>query len=266
MTAPTGDPTSRTLALARAGLWLLPVYGVLLTLSTLTHQPDPETDFAGYSRYVTTDLFLASHLGASILGAGLGLVGLVAALLLLVRGPAAVPALVATALTIVANTLLTAVFAAAAFAQPAIGRAFLAGDETARDIDADVYGHAAVQHRRGRPAAVRRRCRGLRARARPDVAGAPLAGLRLRDGTGRVRAARDPRPGPPAPRRCGRRGLGRPGRRTAAAGESGAQPWGWAMLTIHEIPNRSSQAPNSSPHICRSSGTDTLPPAESFSQ
>ena len=58
--------------------------------------------------------------------------------------------------------------------------------------------HAAVQHRRGRPAAVRRRCRGLRARARPDVAGAPLAGLRLRDGTGRVRAARDPGPGPPA--------------------------------------------------------------------
>lgn len=140
MSVPTETQTSRTLRLARAGLWLLPVYGVLLTLSTLTHQPDPETDFAGYSRYITTDVFLASHLGASILGAGLGLVGLVAALLLLVRGPAAVPALVATALTIVANTLLTAVFAAAAFAQPAIGRAFLAGDETARDIDADVYG------------------------------------------------------------------------------------------------------------------------------
>jgi hypothetical protein len=118
------EPPARRLPMraVRAGVWLLPVYGALLTVSTLTHQPDPATEFDALSRYVTTDIFLVSHLGASILGAGLGLVGVVAALLVLVRGPAATSALVGAALTIVANTLLTAVFAAAAFTQPAIGR------------------------------------------------------------------------------------------------------------------------------------------------
>src|ERR671914_2606076 len=69
---------------ARAGLWFLPIYGVLLALSTLTQQPDYETDFRGYAEYITTDRFLVSHLGASIAGASLGLLGVVAALLFLV--------------------------------------------------------------------------------------------------------------------------------------------------------------------------------------
>ncbi len=129
-----------SMSMVRAGVWLLPVYGVLLALSTLTHQPDPEAEFEEYSRYITTDIFLVSHLGASILGAGLGLVGLVAALLLLVRGPAAVSAMVGAALTIVGNMLITTVFGAAAFTQPALGRAFLAGDEGMPTLNDDVYG------------------------------------------------------------------------------------------------------------------------------
>ena len=139
MTAGRGA-TSRVRSVARAGLWLLPVYGLLLTLSTLTHQPDPATEFEEYARYVSTDVFLASHLVGSILGAGLGLAGIVSALYFLLSGPAAVSALVGVALTAVANVLLTAVFAAAAFAQPAIGRAFLAGDEGMRAFNDDVYG------------------------------------------------------------------------------------------------------------------------------
>ncbi len=134
------EATSTPMRYARAGVWLLPVYGVLLTLSTLTHQPDPETEFDEYARYVTTDLFLVSHLVGSILGAGLGLVGVVAAMVYLLRGTTAAGAMVGAALTIVANTLVTAVFAAAAFAQPAIGRAFLAGDEGMREFNDDVYG------------------------------------------------------------------------------------------------------------------------------
>src|SRR5215210_6444977 len=38
------------------------------------------------------------------------------------------------------------------------------------------------------------------------------------------------------------------------------------MLTIHGIPNRSTHMPNSSPHICFSSGNETVPPSESLSQ
>ena len=45
-----------------------------------------------------------------------------------------------------------------------------------------------------------------------------------------------------------------------------AQPWGWVMFTIHGTPNRSAHMPNSSPHICFSSGTDTVPPADNCSQ
>ena len=114
---------------ARAGLWLLPIYGVLLALSTLTQQPDYETDFRGYAEYITTDRFLLSHLGASIAGAALGLLGVVAALLFLVRGPAVTAAIAGTALTIVGNVGNIALFGVAAFAQPAIGHAHLDGAE-----------------------------------------------------------------------------------------------------------------------------------------
>lgn len=134
MTASSTAPVAAQTRLATAGLWLLPTYAVLLTLSTLTHQPDSTSEFGDWSRYVTTDVFLVSHLVGSILGAGLGLVGLVAALLLLVRGPAAVSAMIGVALSIVANTLLTAIFGVAAFAQPAIGRAFLDGGEGMQDL------------------------------------------------------------------------------------------------------------------------------------
>lgn len=121
----------------RAAVWLLPVYAVLLTLGTLTHQPDPKTEFDAYARYVTTGPFLASHLGASILGAALGVLGVVAAAAYLRPGPATY---LAVAGTVVGNVVTSAVFGAAAFAQPAVGRAYLRGTADAAVIDADVYG------------------------------------------------------------------------------------------------------------------------------
>jgi hypothetical protein len=85
-------------------------------------------------------VFVVNHVGASILGAGLGLVGAVCAMVLMLRGPAAGTALVATAITIIGNVLFTSVFAAAAYAQPAIGRAFLDGMPGAEGLYDDVYG------------------------------------------------------------------------------------------------------------------------------
>jgi hypothetical protein len=131
---------SRVTRFARAGLWLLPVYGVLLALSTLSQQPDYDTDFRGYAEYVTTDRFLISHLGASIAGAALGLLGVVAALAFLARGPAITAAIAGTALTIVGNVGNIALFGVAAFAQPAIGRAYLDGAEGVPELNEDVYG------------------------------------------------------------------------------------------------------------------------------
>ena len=67
--------TPRVRAFARGALWALPVWAALLFLGTITHQPDTQTDFAGFAAYVTTPQFLWSHLIASIAGAAIGSVG-----------------------------------------------------------------------------------------------------------------------------------------------------------------------------------------------
>jgi hypothetical protein len=53
-----------------------------------------------------------------------------------------------------------------------------------------------------------------------------------------------------------------------AYGRSGdeLQACGWETLTIHEMPNLSWHCPNSSPHICFSSGIVTSPPRDNFFQ
>lgn len=127
---------------ARVGLWALPGYGVLLGLSNLTHQP-PITDFEAYARYITTDVFLVSHLGASIFGAALGILGVVAVTAFLVRGRAAVAAVTGLVLTIVTNVFLAATFGSATFVQPGIGRAYLNGVAGMEALNRDTaYGPA----------------------------------------------------------------------------------------------------------------------------
>ncbi|MEU4428792.1 hypothetical protein AB0F81_49975 [Actinoplanes sp. NPDC024001] len=110
----------------RAGLWALPAYGVLLGLSTVTHQPSID-DFDAYAEYITTDVFLISHLGASILGTGLAILGAVAVTGYLVRGRTAGAAITGLVLTTIANVFMAAAFGSATFVQPGIGRAHLAG-------------------------------------------------------------------------------------------------------------------------------------------
>ncbi|WP_328471570.1 hypothetical protein OHA21_07575 [Actinoplanes sp. NBC_00393] len=117
---------SATVRAAKAGLWALPAYGVLLGLSTITHQPSID-DFDAYARYITTDIFLISHIGASIFGAALAILGGIALTTFLVRGRAATSAIVGLALTTIANVFLAAAFGSSAFVQPGLGRAHLAG-------------------------------------------------------------------------------------------------------------------------------------------
>jgi len=126
-----GHGTPPAARIVRRGLWALPAWAALLFYGTLTHQPPPQTQLAAWSRYVTTPEFLASHLIASILGAAIGIIGMVALAVFLAgrgRPRAAVWGLV-TGVT--GSTLVTAVFGIAAFAQPAIGRDYLAGHTTA---------------------------------------------------------------------------------------------------------------------------------------
>ena len=133
-------PRSPARRAARVGLWALPGYALLLGLSTLTHQP-PVTDFDAYARYITTDVFLVSHLGASIFGAGLAILGAVAVTAFLAHGRAARAAVIGLTLTTITNVFLSATFGSATFVQPGIGRAHLNGVDGMAAINADTaYG------------------------------------------------------------------------------------------------------------------------------
>ena len=124
---------------AKPGRWALPAYGVLLGLSTLTHQP-PVDDFDAYARYVTTGGFLISHLGASIFGAALAILGVVAVSEHLPRHRGVAAGLV---LTTIAQVFLAASFGSAAFVQPGLGRAHLNGVPGMAALNGDTaYGPA----------------------------------------------------------------------------------------------------------------------------
>lgn len=129
----------RTHTFARWVLWALPIWAMMLLLSVATKQPDPQSQFGEFARYVTTNQFLTSHLINSILGAAIGSVGFIGLLLHLSAGRGAGRSLAATIAMVSGNTLTAAVFGAAAFAQPALGRAFLAGNGDALALYNDVY-------------------------------------------------------------------------------------------------------------------------------
>lgn len=120
-------------------LWALPVWALMLLIGTWTHQPDPQTQFAAFADYITTDWFLASHLINSILGAAIGSIGFIGLMLYLSGTRAAGRSTAASIAMVAGNTLSSAVFGAAAFAQPAIGRIFQSGSGDALALYNDVY-------------------------------------------------------------------------------------------------------------------------------
>ena len=124
---------------ARRAIWALPVWAAMLFLSTLTHQPDPQTAFGDFATYVTTNGFLLSHLLNSILGAAIGSIGVIGLMLLLQDSTAAGKATTGMVTTVVANILASSIFGVAAFAQPAMGRVFLAGQDNALEFYNNVY-------------------------------------------------------------------------------------------------------------------------------
>jgi hypothetical protein len=136
-------PDSALDRFARIGLWLLPVYGLANLIGTLSSQPDYKKDFPGYARYIRTSQFLASHLLASMLGTAIGLLGFVALFVYLTRGRRAGFAASALVATVVGNVYMVALFGVAAFAQRAIGKAYLAGHHDVVSLNSSVYGNAA---------------------------------------------------------------------------------------------------------------------------
>lgn len=129
---------------AGVAIWALPAYVLMLGAVTLLRVPDPRADFAGYAAYVTTDRFRLAAL-AAMLGAGLSLVALVALAALLAGrhgGRTAGAALLAGIGAVAIGLPLSGL---GAYAQPAIGWAFLRGDTgVAVAVNEGTYGSAAA--------------------------------------------------------------------------------------------------------------------------
>ena len=131
--------TPQVRAFARGALWALPAWAIMLFLGTLTHQPDPQKDFAGFAAYVTTSSFLWSHLINSITGAAVGSIGVVGLTLYLQDSKVSKRALTGMIATILGNTMVSSIFGVAAFAQTAMGRLFIAGQTNMLDVYNQVY-------------------------------------------------------------------------------------------------------------------------------
>ena len=125
---------------ARLGLWAVPIYALLLGAGTITHQPEPQTHLGEWSRYVTTDEFLVSHLVASIGGAVFGALGAVALGIVFMRRGSVRLGLAGLLTGVAGNVLITSLFGVAAYTQPAIGRFYLAGHQ---DLAQGLYYDAA---------------------------------------------------------------------------------------------------------------------------
>ena len=130
---------SKVQTFARRALWALPVWAAMLFLGTLEHQPDPLTDFAGFAEFITTSRFLWSHLINSILGAAIGSIGVIGLMLYLQDTRVVGKAITAMVCMVMSNSINTSIFGVAAFAQPAMGRLYLTGQQNASEFYQQTY-------------------------------------------------------------------------------------------------------------------------------
>src|SRR4028118_718426 len=111
------------------GLLGLPIYGVLTFFSSLNPQPDPNTHYEAWARYVTTDFYLLKHLFASGLGLILVIFGTIALGAYLTTSRAGRMGLVGMVITVFGTLLFLMIGGLSIFAVPKEGQAFLAGIE-----------------------------------------------------------------------------------------------------------------------------------------
>jgi hypothetical protein len=111
------------------GLLGLPLYGALTFWSSLHPQPDPNTRYEAWSRFVTTDHYVLSHLLGSILGLILAIFGTFALGAYLARSRDPRLGLVAMVMTVLGSALFLPAMGVSTFATPEEGQAYLAGIE-----------------------------------------------------------------------------------------------------------------------------------------
>jgi hypothetical protein len=111
------------------GLLGLPLYGALTFWSSMNPQPDPSTHYEAWSRFVTTDHYVLTHLFGSILGIIFAIFGTFALGVYLTRSRAGRLGLVAMVVTVLGSALFLTGMGVSAFAVPEEGQAYLAGIE-----------------------------------------------------------------------------------------------------------------------------------------
>jgi hypothetical protein len=116
------------------GLLGLPLYGVLTFFSSLNPQPDPNTQYDAWARYVTTDFYVLKHLFASDIGLILAIFGTFALGACLATSRAGRMGLVAMGITVFGSALFLTVGGVSTFAVPEQGQMHLQGIEGARDM------------------------------------------------------------------------------------------------------------------------------------
>lgn len=112
-----------------AGLWALPVSGLVTAWATLEPQPDQERDPEGWARFVSSDSYQLSHLFGSTGGMVLAIFGFFALGCRLANTRVGRLALAAMVIAVAGTALLLVPAAVSTFATPAVGKAFLAGNE-----------------------------------------------------------------------------------------------------------------------------------------
>ncbi len=116
------------------GLLGLPLYGVLTFLASLNPQPDPNTHYDAWARFVTTDFYVLKHLFVSIFGTILVIFGTFALGAYLATSRAGRMGLVAMAITVLGTALILTVGGVSTFASPEQGQAHVLGIEEYRNM------------------------------------------------------------------------------------------------------------------------------------
>ena len=119
------------------GLLGLPLYGALTFWSSLDSQPDPNTHYEAWSRFVTTDHYVLTHLFGSIGGAVLAILGVFALGAYLAGSRAGRLGLAAMVMTVVGLALGLTIGGISTFAAPEEGQAHLAGIEEYAKLNAE---------------------------------------------------------------------------------------------------------------------------------
>ena len=111
------------------GLLGLPLYGALTFWSSIDPQPDPDTRYEAWSRFVTTDHYVISHVLGSTLGLIFAIFGTFALGAYLAGSRTGGLGLVAMGVTVLGTALFLPAMGVSTFAAPAEGQAYLAGIE-----------------------------------------------------------------------------------------------------------------------------------------